>query len=140
MTTLPSQAAPAAERPWALQTYRVLAFLFPPLIVVQALLAGEWLAGHDVIRVHETLGGLLAVAALVQIGLAAAAGLRRDVRTRVIAVSVLLFVLIVVQYALGKGGFGSANQARALHLPNGLLVLGLAAYCSTLAENLARRS
>jgi hypothetical protein len=134
----PAQDMPVAARPWAFQVYRVMTMLIPLLILVQALLAGEWLAGHDVIGAHQAIGLLVLALALLQLVMVVVAGIGESVRTVAIIVNAVFFVLVVVQVVLGYAGSDHANQARALHITNGVLLFGLAAYNSTLARRAAR--
>lgn len=130
----------AASRPWALQTFRVLAGLIALLILAQALLAGEWLTGHDVINIHKANGFLLFALAVLQVVIVAAAGLKGRLRTTVLGFTLLFLALIVVQLVLGFSGFDSANQARALHITNGVLLFGIAGFNATLANRAAREA
>ncbi len=110
-----------------------LAALILLLVLLQALLAGEWLAGKKTIDLHAANGALVLLLALVQCAVVAAT-LRTAARRRALIASALLVLLVAVQLVLGYGGFDSANQARALHLPNGLLIFGVAVWNLLLAR------
>lgn len=133
-----SQSTTAASRPWALQTFRALAVLIVLLILAQALLAGEWLTGHDVINIHKANGIALFALAVLQVVIVAVAGLKGSLRTMALGFTLLFLVLVIVQLELGFSGFDSANQARALHITNGVLLFGLAGFNATLAGRAAR--
>jgi hypothetical protein len=110
-----------------------LAALLLLLVLVQAALAGEWLAGKDTIDIHAANGEIILILAVIQCALVAAM-VRTAVRTQALVGTGLFLVLVAVQLVLGFGGFDSANQARALHLPNGLLIFGLAVWNLLLAR------
>ena len=127
-----SQANGELSRQGVARAYGVLGGLIAALIVAQAFLAGEWLAGQNLIRVHEALGLGLVVLSLAQLALAIAARAGEPDRQALVAVSLLLVLLMVVQVVLGLAGFDHANQARAFHLANGVLLFGVAAYSAAL--------
>jgi uncharacterized membrane protein len=102
-----------------------LAGLIAALILVQALLAGEWLAGKDVIRIHQANGFFIVLLAVVQTGVVAGA-VRGSRRTAALLMASLFLLLVALQLALGLAGYDSVNQARALHIVNGVLLFGLA--------------
>ena len=104
-----------------------LAALILLLVLLQALLAGEWLAGKKTIDLHAANGALVLLLAIVQCALVAVT-VRTAARRPALIGSALLVLLVAVQLVLGYGGFDSANQARALHLPNGLLIFGVAVW------------
>lgn len=113
-----------------------LAALLLLLVLLQALLAGEWLAGKQTIDAHAANGLLVLLLAIVQC-VVVALTVRTAVRRAALIGSGLFVLLVLVQIMLGYGGFDSANQARALHLPNGLLIFGLAAWNVLLARRAA---
>lgn len=127
-----------ASKPWALQTFQIVSGLIAALILLQALLAGEWLIGKNVIRVHETVGIVVVVLAVIDLLMVAAAGLRGSLRTAALGMTALFLLLVIVQLVLGFGGFDNANQARALHIANGVLLFGLAGGNAALARRAAR--
>ncbi|HZQ34356.1 MAG TPA: hypothetical protein VFD32_00370 [Dehalococcoidia bacterium] len=129
--TSPGTAIATRGRGAALRTG--LAALILLLVLLQALLAGEWLAGKKTIDAHAANGMLVLLLAIVQSALVAGT-VRTAVRRAALIGSTLLVLLVVVQLALGYGGFDSANQARALHLPNGLLIFGVATWNLVLAR------
>lgn len=110
-----------------------LAALILLLVLLQAVLAGEWLAGKKTIDAHAANGLLVLLLAIVQCALVAAT-LRTAARRAALIGSALFLLLVAVQLMLGYGGFDSANQARALHLPNGLVIFGLAVWNLLLAR------
>jgi hypothetical protein len=130
-TTSPGPAIATRGRGAALRTG--LAALILLLVLLQALLAGEWLAGKKTIDAHAANGALVLLLAVVQCALVAAT-VRTAARRPALIGSALLVLLVVVQLVLGYGGFDSANQARALHLPNGLLIFGVAVWNLLLAR------
>lgn len=121
-----------------MQAFQILSGLIAALILLQALLAGEWLIGKDVIRVHETVGIIVLVLAVIDLIVVAAAGLQGSLRTALLAMTALFLLLVIVQVGLGFGGFDNPNQARALHIANGVLLFGLAGVNATLARRALR--
>lgn len=94
------------------------------LIVIQFYLAGYAVFGFRVladIGPHRIVGDLIGLASIVGIGLAFAA----RVPWRLTIVNGVFFVLMVVQAALAYTGI---QVISALHVVNGLLILGVAAY------------
>jgi hypothetical protein len=131
MASTRSSSVPAQSR--VARWLPAFAGLLALLVLVQALLAGEWLAGNDVIKVHETIGSLILLLALIYAGLVIFYA-RGAARIAAVSMAVLFAVLVAVQLGLGYGGFDHANQARALHVTNGVLLFGLAVGNVTVAR------
>jgi len=104
--------------------YRGASGLFAGLVLVQAVLAGQFLNGQSgLVAVHRTLGAqVLPLWSLVLVALAGFATGRRSV-----AVPTVLLVLTTLQTGLGFLGRGSL-EAAAWHLPLGVAIFGLAVY------------
>lgn len=89
-----------------------------------AILAGRFLfLGDLIIEVHGYIGNGVFVIALVNLGLALAA--RADGGE--LAVAGMIALLTFTQIGLGYVGRDTADAA-ALHIPNGVLLMGLAGY------------
>src|SRR5438045_1549597 len=100
-----SGSTSALPRRSVIRAYGLLGGLIAALIVLQAFLAGEWLAGNNAIRVHEAIGLGLVVLALAQLTLALTAGVSGRDRRTLLWVSILLVALMIVQVILGLAGF-----------------------------------
>jgi hypothetical protein len=125
-------AEPAASGLDMALVYRWVTVLTAGLVLVQAILAGRgWFVDLDLIDVHGFVGNLVF---LVVIGQAVAAFLGRS-RGKVgrleLGLSGLLVVLVVAQIGLGYSGRETAGAA-AWHIPNGVLIFGIATALMTL--------
>jgi hypothetical protein len=127
-------------RPGLLPALKVVAWLFVALVLVQALLAGRgWFIDADLLDVHRSVGMVVIVVAVVQAALAFAVfGWGRAGRPIVLAGAALL-VLTVIQFALGMASDDSASAA-AWHIPNGVLIFGLATATTSMLVRVRRPS
>src|SRR5262249_45678317 len=127
-------------RPGLLPALKIVAGLFVALVLVQALLGGRgWFVDADLLDVHRGVGMVVLLVALVQAALAFAVfGWRRAGRPFVLA-GAALFVLTVIQFALGMASDDSASAA-AWHIPNGVLIFGLATATTSLLLRVGRSS
>ena len=127
-------------RPALLPILKGVAWLFTALILVQAILAGRgWFVDLDLIDVHGTVGMLVWLVALVQAVLAAVVFGRATLRSPLALMAGALLVLTTVQLGLGMASDENADAA-ALHIPNGVLIFGLATAYSSLLVRLPGRS
>ena len=110
-------------RPGLLPYFQGVVGLFAALVLLQALLVGRGIfLDRDLITVHGRIGDLTALVALIQAVLAFfVVGLRGPS----FLISVLLFVLGFIQLSLGYAIADSAG-AGAWHVPNGVLIFGIA--------------
>lgn len=109
--------------------YEVAVYLMAFSVLVNALIAGQTLYGDWDILVHGIIGNgvfVLAVAAFL-IALITKAGRAAIVVTGVIA------VLVFAQVGLGYSGRESLD-ARAWHIPNGVLIMGLSMWAAAQAS------
>lgn len=105
-----------------------LAHLLVVLVAVQALIAGRALIGAWDIEIHGILGNVsfvVAVAALVLALVARAGGGE-------IGLAAAMVVLLTTQIGLGYSG-RETIEARAWHVPLGVLIFGAAVATSVLA-------
>lgn len=103
------------------------------LVLTQALLAGEWLVGKSTIGVHGVIGFAILLLALAQVGVCAAT-VHTSARRLTIASTGVFAALVLAQMVLGVSGYNNGGQARALHISNGVLLMGLAVLNVVLAR------
>jgi hypothetical protein len=123
-------------RPHLLTYYRIAAVVTVALVLLQALLAGRWIGklDEDYLNLHEIVANLVFLAVLALGGLAIALGVPAAWKTRFVGLHALLVVLVVAQIGLGYG----SREAIAWHVPNGVLIFGLAVYVHSFLPNLRR--
>lgn len=93
-------------------------------VFLLAVLAGRFLfLGDLIIETHGYIGNAVFVVALVNVGLA----LADKADGGVLAVAGMIALLTFTQIGLGYVGRDTADAA-ALHIPNGVLLMGLAGY------------
>lgn len=103
---------------------RICAAVIAATVFLLAFLAGRFLfLGDLIIETHGYIGNTVFVVALVNLGL----GLADRADGREMAVAGLIALLTFSQIGLGYVGRDTADAA-ALHIPNGVLLMGLAAY------------
>ncbi|MDQ3693720.1 MAG: hypothetical protein M3464_08835 [Chloroflexota bacterium] len=109
-----------------MQTFRLLAGITAVLVLVQAVLAGQWIGGDlAIIVTHGWLGSGTLLLALLMTGISLAGGRQGWLDGRAVGLSATLVVLVVAQLGLGYAGRSSAVAA-SLHIPLGVLIFGLA--------------
>ena len=107
------------------RAHRIVAGSLAVLVLLLAVLAGRYLSlGDQIIVLHGYIGNGVFVLALANLGLAVA--LHPD-DGPVLAVAGLVALLTFAQVGLGYVGRDTADAA-ALHIPNGVLLMGLSAY------------
>ena len=116
----------AVARPGLLPALKGVAGLFAALMLLQAFLGGRgWFLDRDLIAIHGGVGGLVVLVAAAQAVLAFLVGAPGASRRQLAVLSAVILVLVAVQYGLGFATRDSANAA-AWHIPNGVLIFGLA--------------
>jgi hypothetical protein len=127
MTLGQAAAMSPLARPSLLTPLRVVAALVGLAVFVQAIFAGQGLfIDTDNLDIHGMIGNLTLLLALAQAGLVFFAGFPRRDRTSFLIRSLVLLVLVVAQLGLGYSG-RDGGTAAALHIPNGVAIMGLAA-------------
>ena len=139
--TRPVTQPPPPTRARALRAYSILNGLVLLGVVLQGLWAGGFIGHLDGafwLQLHRFTAYTLVVLALA----AAILAVRTQRRHRAItAGSALLFVLVGVEAELGHEiADGGAGALVAVHVPNALLIMGLAAYLATTAARARRTS
>ena len=105
--------------------HRLVVLSLPLIVLVQAVLAGQWLfEANDVIGVHGMLGNLTFVLALA--GLVLTLVLRKD-DGLAFGLAVALAAMTFAQIGLGYVGRDTAAAA-AWHIPLGVAIIALAGY------------
>lgn len=105
-----------------------LAHLLVVLVAVQALIAGRALIGEWDIAIHGVLGNVSYVVAIAALALALVARAGRAE----IGLAATMVVLVTTQIGLGYMG-RETLEARAWHVPLGVLIFGAAVATSVLA-------
>ena len=120
-TATPAAAPTAPVRSGLLVAYRVLAGLSALLVLVMAALAGRHLSLGAGIELHGVLGNIVFTFAVVMVVLSFVTQTRGVVVGHAVAFAALCFA----QVGLGYVGRETA-EAAAWHIPNGVLLMGLA--------------
>ncbi len=118
--------------PRLIRGFQLVAGLIALLVLVQAVLAGQFLTGEeeDLESVHKIVGYALFILAVVQL---AFAWLGRDAwRYRMVIWSVVILLLTVAQVGLGDASHDSSS-AEAIHIPAGVLLFSLTSIVTMLS-------
>jgi hypothetical protein len=127
-----SSAELTSARPGAYKWLRITSLLVLLLVLIQAVFAGRGLwFGGNAINIHGGIANLTGLAVLAQLVLVFVAGLRGRASTPIIVTNVVLFILTFAQFGLGYGGRDNATAA-SLHVPNGVLIFGVATLAACL--------
>jgi hypothetical protein len=105
----------------------IVAMITGLLVLIQAIMAGRFLSypSTSLQRTHGDIGSLVFLLAIIQVVLVFLAGITGKVRAGLLGMTILLLILVGAQ--LGLGYSGRDNQMpRSLHIPNGVLIFGLA--------------
>ena len=125
-SNVPEGGANAVANPNVLTPYRGLTLLTTLLVLVQAALAGQgWFEDRDFIDIHEIVGNVFFLAVVVQLLLTVMLKIRGPLGKQLLIMNGILLILTFVQIGLGYAGRETA-QAAAWHIPNGVLLFGLA--------------
>lgn len=112
--------------------YRWLAAAVAALVILQAILAGQWLAGHAaIIATHGWIGNLSFLCALILAAIGVF-GWRRGWGASAAIFPVLVVVMMVAQLGLGYVG-RKQSWAAGLHLTGGVLITALLVWIIALA-------
>jgi hypothetical protein len=128
MTDSRIASTPDLKRPGLLTATKVVAVLFAALVLLQAVIAGRgWFKDFDLIDTHGQIGEGVLLVAVVQ---AVLAFLVFGARNWLSLVSAVLLVLTAVQLSLEFASEDNSTAA-SLHIPNGVLIFGLATVFAT---------
>ncbi len=125
---------PTSAPGWVLPVVRTTSAILAVSLVVQAFLgsSGFFQARSNLVTVHEMLGNAVF---LVAIGLVVSAfvAVQNGLFDRgLLIVAIIILVLVVAQTGLGYAGRTNLD-AMALHLPNGVLLMGACTWATALA-------
>jgi hypothetical protein len=110
------------------------------LVLLQAFMAGRgWFLDPDLLKDHGYVGDVTFISVVLQCILVARMGIPNPLRNRLLGLNGLLLILVTIQLALGYNGRDSSTAA-AWHVPNGVLIFGLACFNMALAAQLPRRN
>ena len=111
------------------------------LILLQAIMAGQFLfRGSQFPHLkedHGALGNLIFVVVVAQLILAFLGMRERMWGSNIIVINVVILLLVFVQIGLGYGGRTNTFSA-SMHIPNGVLLFGLAVLNAVIATLPAR--
>jgi hypothetical protein len=128
------------RRPNLAPYYRWLALVTAVLVLLQAILAGQWLGGHTkYIDYHEMLANLLVILVIVQLIVTVVVGIPGDLGKRLLVMNVLLVACTVIQVGLGYSGRTNLDS-RAWHIPLGVFIFGLSAGIASMAPQILGES
>ena len=126
MTSVSHTVASAPARPGLARALRVVAPLIVLSVLVQAVFAGRGLfLDTDNLAIHGGIGNLTLLLVALQAVLVLFAGFRGRTRAILVTASLALLALVIVQLGLGYSG-RDGGQAAAWHVPNGVLIFGIA--------------
>ncbi|HET8522340.1 MAG TPA: hypothetical protein VFL82_03845 [Thermomicrobiales bacterium] len=122
----PGSATPVS-RPGLLIALKWTAGIFAALMLLQAFLGGRgFFVDSDLLDIHEIVGMITVLIALVQVVLAVLVLRAPGVGRTSLILSALIFVLAVVQLMLGFSAKDGSGGSAAWHLLNGVFLFGLA--------------
>ena len=119
--------------PRLIRGFQIVAGIVTLLVLVQAVLAGQFLTGdeEDLENVHKIVGYALFMLALVQLALAWQS---RDAwRYRMVIWSAVILLLMVAQIGLVSGGDDNSGDAAAIHIPVGVFLFALSSIVAMLS-------
>ena len=114
------------HRPQLARAFAWLISLTPLLVILQAFLFGGFYEkfNSDLIDAHQAVGFISMILVVVLAFLAYFARFPRE--SRVLHLAIALALLWIIQWLLGGITTDEARWVAILHVPNGLLVFGLA--------------
>ncbi|CAN5581597.1 hypothetical protein BH23CHL4_BH23CHL4_20690 [soil metagenome] len=123
---VPDGGTSAVANPKLLSPYHWLTLLTTLLVLLQAVLAGQGLfEDRDFIDIHEMVANIFFLAVVLQLLATVLLKAGGPIGKQLLIMNGLLLVLTLVQIGLGYAGRETA-QAAAWHIPNGVLLFGLA--------------
>jgi hypothetical protein len=123
-----TQTSPAASKESILTGYRLVIHAQALLVLVQALIAGQYLYGDWSIVSHGILGNVSFVLAVVAVVLCIVGKLPKGLTI----IAVVLVVAMIAQIGLGYSTEGTPS-AGSWHIPLGVTIFGIVVYQVSLA-------
>lgn len=121
--------------------FRWLSTATAVLILLQAIMAGQFLFRASEFphlrQDHGMVGNLIFLVVIAQVILAVLGLQRRLWGSNILVINAVILLLIFVQVGLGYGGRSSVFAA-SLHVPNGVLLFGIAVLNAVIATLPAR--
>ncbi len=116
--------------PW----FRWLTLVTAVLVLIQAVFAGRGISiNYDFIDYHEIMANILFLVVVAQLVLVFLIGIPGQAGKRMLVLNAVLVVSVLVQTGLGYSGRDSM-EARAWHIPLGVLIFGLTVLIAAMAS------
>jgi hypothetical protein len=127
MNDVAPRSVETVRRPGLVSILKWTAGIFALLMLLQAFLGSRgFFLDSDLLDVHQTVGMITVLVALIQIAVAiVVVGPSRATRPIVI-ISAAIFILAVVQLMLGFSAKDGNGGSAAWHILNGVFIFGLA--------------
>ncbi len=121
-------------KPEWLRPYQWLTVVTALLVLVQAVLASQWIfkGEADLLDAHEVVANILFLMVIGQAALTIMIRFGGRFGRQLLLLNGLLVLLTLAQIGLGYSGRDSAD-AKAWHVPLGVLLFGLAVVIATMA-------
>lgn len=130
----PDSGMNAVSKPNLVSPFRWLTLFTTLLVLLQAVLAGQGLFDDpDMFDIHEMVANVIFLAVLVQLILTWLLRIQGPLGKQLLIMNGILLILTIVQIALG---YQESAQATAWHIPNGVLLFGLAGATHSVARQL----
>lgn len=129
------------SKPKLLSPYRWLTLVTTLFVLLQAVLAGQgWFEDRDFLDIHGRLGDIFFLVVLVQLVMTVLLKIRGSLGRQLLIMNGILLILAFVQLFLGYSAEDTVqnDQAAAWHIPNGLLIFGLAGAIHSLVYRLRK--
>lgn len=133
-STTTSTSSPSTTPAALWSGYRWLSVALALGIVIMAMLAGQglWNGERSLITGHGHLGNALFVLSIAQFIIAIVLYQRKAISAGIMVLTFAILVLLFAQAGLGYVGRENLD-ARAWHIPNGVLLMGLASFSTAYA-------
>ncbi|MGD9713488.1 MAG: hypothetical protein AB7V46_15690 [Thermomicrobiales bacterium] len=131
--------APIGKPEW-LPAYRILTFVTAISVLVQAILASQWLfkGEANLLDLHEVIANVFFLVVVLQTVMTILMRFPGAWGRQLLLANGMLVLLTLAQTGLGYSGRESAD-AKAWHVPLGVLLFGMAIAISSLALRPAER-
>lgn len=107
-----------------MQLFRLLAGTAAALVLVQAILAGQWIGGDlAVIVTHGWLGSVTLLLTLLLAGISLVGWRQGLFDLKPLGITSVMVLLMIAQLGLGYAG-RTSSAAASMHIPLGVLIFG----------------